>query len=64
MKNLELNQIENYVRGVDAGNIGCALSVVGFGLAFDGLVSATGRVGLLLAAASYSIAPAVGVSYF
>lgn len=37
---------------------GCALSITGFGLAFAGLVTATGGAGLLIAAAGYSIAPA------
>jgi len=65
MKTLELRALENNVGGVDAGDIGCALSVIGFGLAFAGLVTATGGAGLLIAAGSYSIAPAaVGVSCF
>lgn len=38
--------------------IGCGISVVALGLAFAGLVTATGGAGLLIAAASYSIAPA------
>lgn len=48
-----------------AGKIGCGIAIAGFGLAFAGLVTATGRAALYIAAATYSIAPAaVGVSCF
>jgi hypothetical protein len=39
-------------------NFACAISIIGFGLAFAGLVTATGGAGLIIAAASFSIAPA------
>lgn len=57
MKKMELNQMEE-IEGGNAKSIGCALSIIGFGLAFAGLVTATGGAGLLIAAAGYSIAPA------
>ena len=40
------------------GGIGCALGIIGFGLSFAALVTATGGTGLLLAGVAYSLAPA------
>lgn len=48
-----------------AQNLSCALSVIGLGLAFAGLVVSTGGVGLYIAAAGYIVAPAsAGLSCF
>ena len=41
-----------------ANTVSCAIGVIGFGIAFASLVTATGGAGLFLAAAGYSLAPA------
>ena len=55
MKKLELNQMENFSGGKMAW--GCAGAILGTGLAFAGLVTATGGAGLVIAAISMSTAP-------
>jgi hypothetical protein len=56
MKKLEISQIES-IQGGDGITLSCAVSVIGWGLAFAGLVTATAG-GALLAAVSYSVATA------
>lgn len=58
MKTLELHEMENINGGLSAGDIGCGIALVGAGIAFASLVTATGGTALILAAAGWSIAPA------
>jgi len=59
MKSLSFEQMETVVGGSSVLHwIGCGFGIIGFGLAFAGLVTATGGAGLMIAAAAYSIAPA------
>jgi len=59
MKALEVHQMEQIEGGNKVlGGIGCALGIIGFGLSFAALVTATGGTGLLIAGVAYSLAPA------
>ncbi len=51
---MELNQMESIMGG---SRLGCAFALAGLAIAFGGLVTATGGLGLIFAAASYTIAP-------
>jgi len=58
MKSLHLEQMEQVNGGATTKEaIGCGLALVGFGLACVGLFFATAGVGVIIAAASYTIAP-------